>query len=60
MENTLNKTEQRTILALSIYDKKAEQYLPPFFAYNEQLAIRTLKDILNNPQSPMSKHPRRS
>lgn len=43
--------------AFTILDTKAGIYMAPYFAPNEALGIRTFKDLLNNPQTVMAKHP---
>ena len=41
----------------SVYDEKAEAYLPPFMLPKVQMALRTFGDTINNPESQMSRHP---
>ena len=55
MDNTIKK--ERNLKAYSIYDNKAAIYLPPFYNTNDQVAIRTFTDILQNPNTPMNRHP---
>ncbi|QXP08088.1 MAG: nonstructural protein [Arizlama microvirus] len=43
--------------SFTILDTKAGLYMAPYFASNEALGIRTFKDLLNNPQSILAKHP---
>lgn len=41
----------------TIYDVKAEAYLPPFYMQNEGLLKRTVLDTLADPNHLFSKHP---
>ncbi|AXL15275.1 nonstructural protein [Microviridae sp.] len=41
----------------SIYDSKAEAYLPPFFLHQMAMARRAFHDAVNNPESQINKHP---
>ena len=41
----------------SIYDSKAQAYFPPFYLHNSQMAIRQFGDMVNDPESRVSKHP---
>ena len=41
----------------SIYDAKAQAYFPPFYLHNSQMAIRQFGDMVNDPESRVSKHP---
>ena len=41
----------------SVYDEKAEAYLPPFYLPREAMAIRTFSDTINNPESGLFRHP---
>lgn len=41
----------------SIYDSKAEAYLPPFFIHTEALAIRAFADAVNQPGHAFNAHP---
>lgn len=40
----------------SVYDSKAEGYLPPFTAITKGQAMRTFGDYCNNPEHPFYKH----
>lgn len=40
----------------SIYDSKAEAYLPPFFLNATGLALRAFEDAANNPQTDFGKY----
>lgn len=40
----------------SIRDEKAEMYHTPFFSANHGLAMRTIQDLLKNPDHPISKY----
>jgi len=41
----------------SIYDSKAEVHCPPFVAHNVAVAIRMFRDLLNQPDSQISRAP---
>ena len=41
----------------SVFDEKAEAFLPPFYLPREAMAIRTFTDTVNNPESPLNRHP---
>ena len=41
----------------SVYDSKAEAYLPPFQADTLGLAERMFQDTINDPRTPFHKHP---
>lgn len=41
----------------SVYDQKAEAYLPPFVLHNEGMAGRVFADCCNNPEHNFGKHP---
>ena len=41
----------------SCYDKTGECYMGNFEADTDMRAIRFIEDAVNNPQSPISKHP---
>lgn len=43
--------------AYSIYDRKALVYHLPFYALNDAVAVRTLSDVVADPQSMFSRHP---
>jgi len=40
----------------SIYDTKAQSYLPPFFLQNDALAIRLIKNTVTNPEHQFSQN----
>jgi len=42
----------------SIYDTKAQAYLPPFFMPTIGLGVRAFGDVLRDANSPLAKHPR--
>ena len=46
----------RTIL-FTIYDEKAEVFLPPFFVPTLGIATRAFSDCINGPEHQFSKHP---
>ena len=41
----------------SIYDTKAEAYLPPFFVHQEALALRAFSDAVNTEGHQFNMHP---
>ena len=41
----------------SVFDEKAEAYLPPFYLPQVAMAQRTFTDTVNNPESQIAKHP---
>jgi len=41
----------------SVYDNKAEAFLPPFVLPKREMAIRTFADSINNPETQLHKHP---
>lgn len=41
----------------SIYDSKADAYLPPFFLHNEFMALRVFTDCANDQTHQFGKHP---
>lgn len=41
----------------SIYDKKAEAYMPPFMMQTKGQAMRSFVDLVKDPQSSVNKHP---
>ncbi|AXL14758.1 nonstructural protein [Microviridae sp.] len=41
----------------TIYDSKAEAYLPPFFMHQQGMALRTFTDCVNDPNHAFGKHP---
>lgn len=41
----------------SIYDSKAEAYLPPFFMHHEALAVRAFQDAVNQIGHSFNLHP---
>ncbi|AXH73234.1 MAG: nonstructural protein [Microviridae sp.] len=43
--------------AYSIYDRKALQYHPPFFASTDGAAVRSLADLANDPATTIGRHP---
>lgn len=43
--------------AYSIFDRKALQYHPPFFAGTDGAAVRMLSDTVNDPNTSLSRHP---
>lgn len=41
----------------SIFDRKALTYHPPYYAVNEQAAIRTLHDVVADTNTNIGRHP---
>lgn len=41
----------------AVYDSKAGMFLPPFPAGTDSVAVRNFADAVQNPQSPLNKHP---
>lgn len=41
----------------TIYDSKAQVYNKPFYMVNEQVAVRSFRDLANDPSSDVCKHP---
>lgn len=43
--------------AYSIYDRKALQYHPPFFASADGAAVRSMLDLVNDSNTNIGRHP---
>lgn len=43
--------------AYSIFDNKALQYHPPFFASTDGAAVRSLRDLANDRNTTVGRHP---
>lgn len=43
--------------AYSIYDRKALQYHPPFYASTDGAAARSLSDLVQDPNTTIGRHP---
>ena len=41
----------------SIHDSKAQAFFPPFYLHNQAMATRQFGDMVNDPESNISKHP---
>lgn len=41
----------------SVYDQKAQAYLPPFFMHNTALATRAFRDAVNQPDHAFQRNP---
>lgn len=41
----------------SVFDQKAQAYLPPFFMHAEGMAIRSFGDCIEDPEHQFGKHP---
>lgn len=46
-----------TLNAYSIYDRKGLFYATPWFVVNDATAHRAFADLVNDPQSTVSRHP---
>lgn len=44
-------------LACAVRDVKVEAYLRPFWTHTPASAVRDFTDAVNDPNSPLSKHP---
>ena len=44
-------------LIFTVYDTKAETYMPPFFVPSKGLAIRAFEDCINSQDHHFGKHP---
>lgn len=42
--------------AYCVFDRKALIYSPPFYAHNDQVAMRTLRDAVADPNSNLGRH----
>ena len=45
------------LLAFTIFDNKALQYHPPFFASTDGSAVRSLRDLVEDLNSTIGRHP---
>ena len=45
------------LLAFTIFDNKALQYHPPFFASTDGAAVRSLRDLVEDPNTTIGRHP---
>lgn len=45
------------IFLYSIYDRKAQVYLPPFTAQHEAMALRTFAEAVVSSETPVSQYP---
>lgn len=45
------------LLAFSIYDEKVQGFNPPFFCQAVGQAPRSMDDLVNDPQTVISRHP---
>lgn len=43
--------------AYSIFDNKALQYHPPFYQATDGAAVRSLSDLVNDPNTNVGRHP---
>lgn len=46
-----------TLQLFTVYDEKADVHFPPFAVRNTGEALRTFGELLQDPQSRLSKHP---
>jgi len=44
-------------LIFTVYDSKAELYLPPFYNQTKGQAVRAFQDTVNKKDHPFNKHP---
>ena len=44
-------------IVFSIYDAKAQAYLPPFFMHSEAVAVRAFSDGINDKEHAFGRHP---
>jgi len=44
-------------LTFTVYDSKAELYLPPFYNQTKGQAVRAFQDTTNTPEHSFHKHP---
>lgn len=44
-------------ILFTVYDEKAEAFLPPFFVPSIGIAIRAFADCINSPEHMFGKHP---
>lgn len=47
----------QTLQIFAVYDKKSVAYASPFYYPQKGQALRAFDDEVNNPQSPLNKHP---
>lgn len=47
----------RALQIFAVFDKKAVAFANPFFYHQKGQALRGFEDAVNDPQSPLSKHP---
>lgn len=45
------------LFCYSVYDRKALQYHPPFYASTDGSAIRTFSDVVNDINTTVGRHP---
>ena len=45
------------LLAFTIFDNKALQYHPPFFASTDAAAVRSLRGLVEDPNTTIGRHP---
>lgn len=45
------------LLIFAVYDKKSLAYANPFYYHQKGQALRGFDDAVNDPQSPLQKHP---
>lgn len=44
--------------AYSLFDNKALQYHPPFYASTDAAAIRAVRDLVDDPNTSVGRHPK--
>lgn len=47
----------REMQIYAVYDKKSVAFAPPFYYHQKGQALRAFEDAVNDPQSPLNKHP---
>ena len=52
-----NRIPDMKLKVFSVYDSKAEAYLPPFFLPQSAMAIRTFSDCANSMDHQFGRHP---
>lgn len=57
MNNENEQMERPTLKAFAIWDVKAEVYGVPFFMRNKWEAMRAFKDLANDPNTTVGRHP---
>jgi len=53
----LDRKKRYMFKIFAIFDKKALCYSAPFFCRNKAEALRSLDDLVNNPETRINRHP---